>query len=97
METSITGIIKNVQMIEVSEIGMQFIYGTVEHDSLGRWEPEDWMVSSPIERIDIENLLVYTQNSIYKVDLLSEPILLSYEQFLLVRQGLPPDCIKQSK
>jgi hypothetical protein len=93
METSITGIIKSVQLIEVSEIDMKFIYGTVEYDSLGRWEPENWMVSSPIERIDVANLLVYTQNSIYKVDLLPEAILLSYEQLLLVRQGVSPDCI----
>ena len=93
METSITGIIKNVELIEVIELNLQFIYGTVEHDRLGRWKPNDWMVSSTIERIDAQNLLVYTRNSIYKIDALSSPVLLGAEQFLLVRQGIFPSQI----
>ena len=65
----------------------------VEHDHLGRWKTSDWMVSSTIELIDTQNLLVYTRNSIYKIDALSSPVLLSAEQFLLVRQGISPTQI----
>ena len=93
METPLTGIIKNVELIEIIELNLQFIYGTVEHDNLGRWKLNDWMVSSAIERIDTQNLLVYTRNSIYKIDALSSPVLLSAEQFLLVRQGISPSYI----
>jgi len=92
--TPITGVIRSVKLIEVSELERQFIYGTVERDRLGRWSPGNWMVSSAIERIDTENLLVYTQNSIYKVDALPSPISLSAEQFFMVRQGVPPHRIK---
>lgn len=93
MEIPITGIIKNVELIEISELNLQFIYGTVERDHVGRWRPGDWMVSSAIERIETESLLVYTRNSIYKIDALSSPVLLSAEQFLLVRQGISPSYI----
>jgi hypothetical protein len=81
-------------LIEVSELEMQFIYGTVEHDRLGRWQPGNWMVSSPIAKIDTENLIVYTHNSIYKVNALPSPISLTADQFFMVKQGVPPDCIK---
>ena len=54
MEILITGVIRDAKLIEVSELEMQFIYGTVERDRLGRWQPGDWMVSSPIEKIDTE-------------------------------------------
>ncbi|MEY8216118.1 MAG: hypothetical protein RPR97_16740 [Colwellia sp.] len=81
-------------MIEVSELEMQFIYGTVEHDRLDRWQPGNWMVSSPIAKIDTENLIVYTHNSIYKVNVLPSPISLTADQFFMVKQGVPPDCIK---
>ncbi|UUO22035.1 hypothetical protein FGD67_01600 [Colwellia sp. M166] len=93
MKTSITGIIKHVELIEVNELNLQFIYGTVESDRLGRWQPGNWMVSSPIERIDAENLLVHTLNSLYKVDVLPSSISLTAEQFLLVRQGISPSFI----
>ena len=92
--TPITCVIRNVKLIEVSELEMQFIYGTVEHDNLGRWGPGNWVVSSAIGRIDTEKLLVYTQNSIYKVNALPPPISLSAEQFLMVRRGVPPAYIK---
>jgi len=49
MEIPITGIIKNVELFEVNELNLQFIYGTVEYDYLGRWRSSDWMVSSAIE------------------------------------------------
>ena len=91
----ITAIIKDVELIEVIEFNLQFIYGTVEHDNLGRWKPNDWMVSSAIERFDTQNLLIYTLNSIYKIDVIPCSILLTAEQFLLVRQGMSPYCIKE--
>ena len=94
METLITGIIKNVELIEISELNLQFIYGTVERDHIGRWRPGDWMASSAIARIDTQSMLIYTRNSIYNVDALSSPVLLSAEQFLLVRQGISPSYIK---
>ena len=93
--TPITDVIGSVKLIEVSELNMQFIYGTVERDRLGRWSPGNWMVSSAIERIDTENLLVYTQNSIYKVNALPSPISLSVEQFFMVRQGVSPSFFKE--
>ena len=92
--TPITGVIRSVKLIEESELNMKFIYGTVERASLGRWSPGNWMVSSAIERIDTENLLVYTQNSLYKVNALPTPISLSAEQFFMVRRGVPPHRIK---
>lgn len=64
-------------MVEISEPNIQFIYSTVEWDSLERWQPGDLMFSSAIERIDTENLLVHTRNSVYKIDALSFPILLN--------------------
>ncbi len=94
MKIPITGVIRSVKLIEVSELEMQFIYGTVEHDRLGRWQPGNWMVSSPIAKIDTENLIVYTLNSIYKVDALPSPISLTADQLFMVRQGVAPDCIK---
>ncbi len=92
--TPITGVIRSVKLIEVSELDMQFIYGTVECDRLGRWQPGNWMMSSPIVKIDTEKLLVFTLNSIYKVDVLPSPISLTVDQLFMVRQGVPPDCIK---
>lgn len=41
METPITGIIKNVELIEIIELNLQFICGIIEHDRLGRWKPCD--------------------------------------------------------
>jgi hypothetical protein len=94
MEIQITGVVRSVKLIEVRELDMQFIYGTVEHDRLDRWRPGYWMVSSPIAKIDTENLIVYTLNSIYKVDALPSPISLTADQLFMVRQGVPLDCIK---
>ncbi len=95
MKTAITGVIRGVKLIEVNELNLQFIYGTVERDHLGRWGPGNWMVRTGIERIDTENLLVYTQNSIYRVNALPSPISLSVEQFYMVRQGVSPSTFKE--
>lgn len=94
MKTPITGVIRNVKLMEGSELDRQFIYGTVEYDRLGWWQPDNWMVSSPIAKTDTENLLVYTHNCNYKVNALPSPISLTADQFLMVRQGVSPDCIK---
>ena len=95
MKTSITGIIKDVKLIELAEPTLQYIYGTVECDNLGRWHPGDWMVSSAITRIDSENMLVHTRNRLYKIDALQAPILLNAKQFLLVRQGVSPSNFQE--
>jgi hypothetical protein len=95
MKTPITGIIKDVKLIELAETTLQYIYGTVECDNLGRWQSGDWMLSSSIEQIDIENLLVHTRNSLYQIDALQAPILLNAKQFLLVRQGVSPSNFQE--
>jgi len=95
MKTSITGIIKDVKLIELAEPTLQYIYGTVECDNLGRWQPGDWMLSSAITRIDSENMLVHTRNRLYKIDALQAPILLNAKQFLLVRQGVSPSNFQE--
>lgn len=94
MKTLISGDIISVKLIEVGELDMQFIHDTVERDRLDLWQPGNWMVSSPIAKIDTENLIVCTLNSIYKVDALPSPISLTTDQLFMVRQGVPPDCIK---
>ncbi len=94
MKTPITVVIRSVMLIEVGKLEVQLIYGTVEHDRLGLWQPGNLMVSSPITKIDTENLIVYTHNSSYKVDALPVPISLTADQLFMVRQGVPPDCIK---
>ena len=94
MKTLISGSIRSVKLIEEGELEMQFIHDTVERDSLDRWQPGNWMVSSATAQIDTENRLVHTFNSIYKVDALPSPISLTAYQFFMVRQGVPPDCIK---
>lgn len=96
MKIPITGIIKDVKLIGIAEPNLQYIYGTVECDNLGRWHPSDWMVSSAITRIDTENLLVHTRNSLYKIDALSAPIFLNAKQFTLVRQGVSPSNFLES-
>jgi len=95
VKTSVTGTIKNVELIYVDNLQLQFIYGIVEDDFCGRWETGDWMVSSFIQQIDTEKLLVHTQNSIYKVDALPTSVSLTMQQFLSVKQGMSPYYIKE--
>ena len=87
MKTIITGIISRVKLVEVPENNLKFIYGTVDIDYLGRFKLGCWVLSSAIKRIDTDNLLVYTQNSVYKIDALPSPIMLTPKQFFLVNQG----------
>ena len=95
MKTPITGIINNVELIEIEQLDVQLIYGIVEKDYCNRWQQGDWMVSSVIVRIDTEKCLVYTLNSIYQVDSIPSLITLNSEQFSLVLQGVAPSFIKE--
>jgi len=95
METSIKGYISSVVFIDVSELNRQFIYGMVESPHLSHWWSIKRMVNGAIERVDTENLLVYTRGGMYKVDALPTPISLSVEQLLMVKQGVPPSCFKE--
>jgi hypothetical protein len=92
MVTSIKGSISSVMFIEVSELNSQFIYGMVESPYLSHWWSRRRMIKGAIERVDTENLLVYTHSGIYKVDALPESISLNAEQFLMVKQGISPSC-----
>lgn len=44
---------------------MQFLYGTVIHDYKSRWVTGDYVFTSKIEKLDLENGLVQTRNSLY--------------------------------
>lgn len=41
--------------------------GTVVEDKVGRWQPGDHMISSVVVRIDRENGIIETLNTIYRV------------------------------
>lgn len=96
MNEQITGTIKNTLLFSVE--GIQFIYGSVVNDRLQRFNSGDWICSSPISKICTEDMVVFTRNSIYKVDTFSDEIKLNIEQFKLVRQGVSPDTfVKDEK
>jgi len=93
MNYQTTSVIKNVDFIFVPELDERFIYGTVIKDVLGRWQPNDWMVSSPIRHIDVDKLIVRTLNSSYHIDRITVDIPMTFEQLLMVRNGIPPTVI----
>lgn len=83
-----TGTLKNVEFFKIEE--MVFIYGIIVEHKSNRWVKGDWFCSSLLRKVDEKCLVVITQNSLYKVDNISAPIILCEDQWGLVRQGVSP-------
>lgn len=91
MSTKISGVIKDAELF--TEQGDLLLFGTVVEDFKGRWEKGFWMCSSPIRAIDKQKCLIYTNNSIYEVDVVNAPIELPLGGYDMVIQGMRPSNV----
>lgn len=91
MSTQISGVIKDAELF--TEQGYLLLFGIVVEDFKGRWEKGFWMCSSPIRTVDKQKRLVYTNNSIYEVDIVNTPIELPVGGYNMALQGMRPSSV----